>query len=256
MTAPHVSTLTGSMRTLITPRTELGFNFFDTTHAVALTVVFEPDYSAATLTAGWPAVTFDNSAPLARATESLTISLANTPYGPFEPDPGHLMFRVLLRLDFSPDPWFARRDQQVEMKLSTRMEDLARNQLVDPGACQRLWAVEGFPELGMVGAAEFYTTDFFLSIRHDWEVAVIVDGELDPLPPRHRTPTPHTTVPDVRELDRDTADAQLRDAGLLPAHIPLNADANSWVRHQTPAAGQTVDMGSVVTLQLQAASPL
>jgi PASTA domain len=69
-------------------------------------------------------------------------------------------------------------------------------------------------------------------------------------------PAPSTTVPNVRELDRDTADAQVRGAGLVPAHIPSNADADTWVRHQTPAAGQSAEVGSVVTLQLQAGSPL
>jgi beta-lactam-binding protein with PASTA domain len=63
-------------------------------------------------------------------------------------------------------------------------------------------------------------------------------------------------VPDVRELDRDTADAQLRQAGLVPAHIPPNANADSWVSHQTPEAGQNVDVDTVVTLQLQAGAPL
>jgi hypothetical protein len=46
------------------------------------------------------------------------------------------------------------------------------------------------------------------------------------------------------------------DAGLVPAHIPSNAAADSWVSHQIPAAGQNVDVGSVVTLQLQAGVPL
>jgi hypothetical protein len=56
-------------------------------------------------------------------------------------------------------------------------------------------------------------------------------------------------------LDRDTADKQIRDAGLIPAHIPSSANADSWVSHQIPAAGQNVDVGSVVTLQLQAGAP-
>src|SRR4030095_9645914 len=73
--------------------------------------------------------------------------------------------------------------------------------------------------------------------RRGWQVAVIINGSLDPLPPRHPTPAPRTIVPDVRELDRDTADAQVRDVGLVPAHIPSNVDANSRVSHQPPAAG-------------------
>jgi hypothetical protein len=256
---PHVSTLTGTMQTLITRWPQFGFNSSDTTSGVALTLVFEPDYVGVTLTGGWPAVTFNNSAPPAPATESLTVSLANTPYGQFEPETGHLRLHALLGLDFTPDPWFARRDQQVEMTVSTHSEDLrptGHQMLVSPGACERFWANEAFPTLGMAGESSFYTTDFIFSNRRGWDVGVAIFGRLVPPPPRHPTPAPRTVVPNVRELDRDTADEQVRDAGLVPAHIPSNAAADSWVSHQIPAAGQNVDVGSVVTLQLQAGAPL
>jgi hypothetical protein len=124
------------MTTLISHWEDSGFNFFDTTRGVALTLAFEPDYLDLSLIGGWPAVTFDNSAPLAPATESLIVSLAGTPRGRFEPETGHLVLPVLLRLNFSPDPWFARRDQQVEMTVSTHPEDLpsGRWELTHPWA--------------------------------------------------------------------------------------------------------------------------
>ena len=132
MPPTHVSTLNGSMQTLITRWEELGFKFFNT-RAVALTLVFEPDYAEVTLTDGWPAVIFSNATPPSPATESLTISLANTPYGSFDRDTGHLMFNARLSLDFSPDPWFATRDQQVDMKISTKAQDLPHLSM-GPGA--------------------------------------------------------------------------------------------------------------------------
>jgi PASTA domain len=255
----QVSTLSGTMQTLITRWEDLGFKFFNTTRAVALTLVFEPDYAEVTLTGGWPAVTFSNATPPSPATESLTVSLANTPYGSFDRDTGHLMFHALVSLDFSPDPWFAKRDQQVEMKVSTNSLDLPRlsgQSLIQGSPFERLWGNEAFPELGLAGESEFETTSFLAWGRRGWVVAVIISGSLDPLPPRHPTPPPRTIVPDVRELDRDTADARVIDAGLVPTHIPSNAGANTRVSHQTPPSGQGVEVGSVVTLQLQAGSPL
>jgi hypothetical protein len=258
----HMSMLNGSMQTLITRWEDLGFNFFDTTRAVALTLVFEPDYAEVTLAGGWPPVIFSNATPLSPATESLTISLANTPYGSFDRDTGHLMFNARLSLDFSPDPWFATRDQEVDMKISTNSQDLPHLSmgpgvsLIQGSPFMRLWEVEASPALGLAGESEFETTSFFAWGRRGWQVAVIISGSLDPLPPRHPIPPPRTTVPDVRELDRNTADARVVDAGLVPAHIPSNAGANTRVSHQTPTSGQKVDVGSVVTLQLQAGSPL
>jgi hypothetical protein len=59
-----------------------------------------------------------------------------------------------------------------------------------------------------------------------------------------------TTVPDVFELSPSRAGQEVRDAGLVPEFTGQNRSYAHVVR-QSPLAGETVPLGSTVTMELQ-----
>lgn len=63
-------------------------------------------------------------------------------------------------------------------------------------------------------------------------------------------PPPTTTVPNVRELRRDLAVAQVVAARLVPRSTGVD-QPDAWVFTQSPSPGTVVNEGSTVTLQLR-----
>jgi hypothetical protein len=85
-------------------------------------------------------------------------------------------------------------------------------------------------------------------------VRVVPDGALTSIPQGPDLPPggPTTTVPDVREMLKPNATADVLAADLVPEFIgPFPAGPNPWVWSQSPMGDSIVERGSTVTMQLR-----
>jgi hypothetical protein len=102
----------------------------------------------------------------------------------------------------------------------------------------------------LVGTSTLISNGFPLP-SGGWPATLSLQGWLTPVP---GPPPEDTTVPDLRELPRDIAGAEVVAAGLLPLYTDAIKARPAYVVHQTPAAGTVLDRGSTVTLQLKPGS--
>ena len=139
---------------------------------LAARLEFTADFTGVRVVGNWPRAVLDDSAPLHTATDGVTVTMAGSAAGRYEPATGHMVLPVTLHLDYLRNYDLGRRDQDVTVSLSTR----------GGGAGMRLW--ESPPFMGFGGETRFSTREYYLGASRGHTLTVIVSGALDPLPPR------------------------------------------------------------------------
>lgn len=173
--------------------------------------------------ASFPTIQTTFDTPFGRNTTTVTrISGGSGSYAA-----GNIMMPLALRFDHSIDLPFFEEDSTFNVVLTTN----------PPGSPVN---PEPFGDVTLVGTAPFNG-----GILGGSTGTLTIAGTISAfvLPPR-------TTVPNVRELPRDTAIAMVRAARLTPRTTGADGPG-AWVFSQSPAAETVVDEGSTVTLQLR-----
>src|SRR5262245_22656649 len=100
------SVLAGNLTVIISPDGAMNRQVMRPVH---LTIEFSEDRTLFRLLGGWPAVLFDDSAPLSPARNSLRVNLSSSELGTIDLD-GHFALRVALKLDYEPNLVFGKHD--------------------------------------------------------------------------------------------------------------------------------------------------
>jgi hypothetical protein len=154
--------LVGNLNMRISPQDNMNTSIVK---QVSLDIHFSWDFTGVMIGLGWPTILFDNSAPLSPATTTLKVTLQEARLGTFDLNTGHMELPITLHLDYTPDFFLGKRDQDIEITLSTQV----RMSGGSPGL--RLWE---FPP----------SIDFGAETKYDIvkNLSMILNGDLSPLP--------------------------------------------------------------------------